>query len=330
MNPRFLPDLLIFLEVARAGSISKAARRLHTVQTNVSARMQKLEAALGSRLLTRTARGIDLTTAGETLLPVARRLDSLLGDLGQVFPQSGRRPPALIRIGSLETFAATHLAGLIASYHLVDPQLEFAITNGSSRSLVQMLQRDELDIAFVSYPASVESLRTEFTLKEELVLFAARNGKNRIDPQRGLASCQLPLVVQRPACSYSERFLSYLAGHGLRAPRTIEAGSVEALLGLVEQGLGFAIAPRSLIGGTARRIRVVSLRPLGDGRWINIHLISNEAGSNPALPSFVGHCRALLTNENHAAKTMQTKPRNQPRERSRRSPGLGGGNHRIG
>ena len=58
--------------------------------------MQKLEAALGSKLLTRTARGINLTTAGETLLPVARRLDSLLGDLGQVFPKSGSRSPALI------------------------------------------------------------------------------------------------------------------------------------------------------------------------------------------------------------------------------------------
>jgi len=43
--------------------------------------MQKLEAVLGSKLLTRTARGINLTTAGETLLPVARRLDSLLRDL---------------------------------------------------------------------------------------------------------------------------------------------------------------------------------------------------------------------------------------------------------
>jgi LysR family transcriptional regulator, cell division regulator len=153
MNPRLLPDLLVFLEVARSGSISKAARRLHTVQTNVSARMQKLEAALGSRLLIRTPHGIDLTSAGEALLPVARRLDSLLGQLGQTFPKSNVRPPVLIRIGSLETFAATHLANLIASYRKSDPHLEFAISSGSSRSLTQMLQRNELDIAFVSHPA---------------------------------------------------------------------------------------------------------------------------------------------------------------------------------
>jgi DNA-binding transcriptional LysR family regulator len=284
VHPRFLPDLLIFLEVARSGSISKAARRLHTVQTNVSARMQKLEAALGNKLLTRTARGINLTTAGETLLPVARRLDSLLGDLGQVFPKSRSRSPALIRIGSLETFAATHLAGLIASYHPIDPQPEFAITIGSSRSLVHMLQEDKLDIAFVSHPASVESLRTELTFQEELVLFAPKDGGYK-------------MIVQRQACSYSERFLSYSADHDLRVPRTLEAGSIEALLGLVEQGLGFAIAPRSLISGTTRRIRIVSLTPLGHDRWVNIHLLSNQAGSNPALLRFVEHCRDRLDTE---------------------------------
>jgi DNA-binding transcriptional LysR family regulator len=42
MNPKLLPDLLVFLEVARSGSISKAALKLYAVQTNVSARMQKL------------------------------------------------------------------------------------------------------------------------------------------------------------------------------------------------------------------------------------------------------------------------------------------------
>jgi DNA-binding transcriptional LysR family regulator len=291
MNPRLLPDLLVFLEVARSGSISRAARRLHTVQTNVSARMQKLEAALGSKLLMRTPHGINLTMAGEALLPVARRLDSLLGQLGQVFPRSNVRPSTLIRIGSLETFAATHMANLIASYRKIDQHPEFAITSGSSRSLIQMLQGNELDIAFVSYPASAEPLKTELTLKEELVLFAPENGEHKVEPKRWLANCDLPLIVQRQACSYSERLLSYLTSHDLRVPRTIEAGSIEALLGLVEQGLGFAIAPRSLIDGSARRVRIVSLIALGRQRWVNIHLLTNQAGWSPALQRFVEHCR---------------------------------------
>ncbi len=266
MNPRLLPDLLMFLEVARSGSISKAARRLHTVQTNVSARMQKLEAALGSTLLTRTARGIDLTTAGEALLPVARRLDSLLGDLGQIFPKSSVHSPVLIRVGSLETFAATHLASLMASYRKIDPQPAFAITSRSSHSLIQMLQGNELDIAFVSYPASAEPLRTELTFKEELVLFAPKNGEHKFDLKRWRPNSDLPLIVQRQA-------------------------SIEALLGLVEQGLGFAIAPRSLNSRFGRRIRIVPLTPLGPRRWVQIHLLSNQMGWNPTLQRLVEHCR---------------------------------------
>jgi Transcriptional regulator len=310
MNPRLLPDLLVFLEVARSGSISKASRRLHTVQTNVSARIQKLETALGSKLLIRTPQGIDLTGAGEALLPVARRLDSLLGQLGQTFPKFNVHPPALIRIGSLETFAATHLANLMASYRKSDPQPEFAITSASSRSLMQMLQRNELDIAFVSHPATAGSIRTELTLKEELVLLAPEDGKYKLNPKRWPSDCGLPLIVQRQACSYSERFLSYLTSHDWRVPRTIEAGSIEALLGLVEQGLGFGIAPRSLIGGSARRIRVISLIALGSSRWINIHLLSNQAGWSPALQRFVEHCRDRF--EGTAKATLPS------------------GNHRIG
>jgi DNA-binding transcriptional LysR family regulator len=290
VNPRVIPDLLVFLEVARSGSISKAARRLHTVQTNVSARMQKLESALGRRLLRRTTRGIHLTAAGEALLPVARRLGSLLGELAQVFPKSGPRHSAPLRIGSLETFAATHIAGLIASCKGKDPAAEFTITSGSSRSLIQLLQEDELDVAFVSYAVSAEALRTELTIKEELVALAPHNRAFNCGPPL-LANCDLPLIVQRQACSYSERFLAYGEKHGLRIQRTIEAGSIEALLGFVEQGLGFAIVPRSLFSGSGRRIRVVPLKPLGIQRWVRIYLLSNQTGWNPAAQRFVEHCR---------------------------------------
>jgi len=60
----------------------------------------------------------------------------------------------------------------------------------------------------------------------------------------------------------------------IASSRTIEAGSVEALLGLVEKGLGFAIAPRSLISGTTANRIIVN--PFGHHRWVNIHLLSNQ------------------------------------------------------
>jgi LysR family transcriptional regulator, cell division regulator len=291
MDPKLLPDVLVFLEVALSGSISKAARRLHTVQTNVSARMQKLEAALGHRVLIRTNRGIRLTPAGETLLSTARRLGSLLGELGQAFPSSSSRQAVLLRIGSLETFAATHIAKLMASYKKADPQTEFRLNLGSSRLLMHMLLENELDLAFLSYPATAESLRTEHIIKEELALLApAKVSKVRVNDL--VASCDFPLIVQRQACSYTERFLSYLRASDLPVPRTIEAGSVEALLGLVEQGLGIAVAPRTLANRSG--IKIIPLTPLRAKRWVNVYLVSNRVGWNSTAQGFVEHCGKRL------------------------------------
>jgi DNA-binding transcriptional LysR family regulator len=291
MDPKLLPDLVVFFEVVRSGSISKAARRLHMVQTNVSARMQKLEAALGQRLLTRTSRGVHLTGAGERLLPTARRLGLLLAELRQSFPDSGSDRALPLRIGSLETFGATHLAKLIASYKRGHPEAEFTISLGSSRLLMRMLQENELDLAFLSYPATAESLQTELIIKEELVLFGPEKGLAKIRLNDSVASCGLPLIVQRQDCSYTERFLSYLEASSLPKPPTIEAGSIEALLGLVEQGVGIAVAPRSL--GNRSRVTIIPLTPLRGRRWVNVYLVSNRVGCN-AVQDFVGHCRERI------------------------------------
>jgi len=71
--------------------------------------------------------------------------------------------------------------------------------------MMRMLLENELDLAFLSYPATAESLRTELIIKEELVLLGPEKaGKVRVNDL--VASCDLPLIVQRQACSYTERF----------------------------------------------------------------------------------------------------------------------------
>ena len=82
MDSHLLPDVLTFLNVVRSGSITKAANQLNTVQSNVTARIKKLEEALGVPLLSRHARGVRLTSGGEAVLPIALRIDALLNDLG--------------------------------------------------------------------------------------------------------------------------------------------------------------------------------------------------------------------------------------------------------
>ncbi len=68
-----IADLKMFEAVARLAAMSRAAEELHTVQSNVTARMRQLEAELGAALFHRTPRGVTLTDAGRRLLPFATR-----------------------------------------------------------------------------------------------------------------------------------------------------------------------------------------------------------------------------------------------------------------
>lgn len=116
MVDRFLLiDLPVFLEVARQGNMTKAAAALHTVQSNITARIKRLEEHLGTTLVVRSPRKLRLTPEGEALMPFALRLEQLCRDVRTHFEQDDRPQGGSLRIGAIETFAASHLVGLIAS-----------------------------------------------------------------------------------------------------------------------------------------------------------------------------------------------------------------------
>src|SRR4051794_41818630 len=97
-------DLRVFEAVARLGGMNRAAAEIHTVQSNVTARIRQLEDELGTALFQRTSRGVVLTQAGRRLLPYAARIASLIADAKRAVADDGI-PNGPLVIGSLETTA---------------------------------------------------------------------------------------------------------------------------------------------------------------------------------------------------------------------------------
>jgi DNA-binding transcriptional LysR family regulator len=254
MDARTLPDLLVFLEVVRAGSLTRAAERLHTVQSNVTARIKSLERAVGTTLLRRHARGVRPTTAGEAALALARRTDAVLEDLRFTFGQGVRRIVKL-RLGAIETVAASHLPAVVAGYVRQHPQVDVSVQTGSSTSLLAELGRGELDVVFVSRAPGVPGWRAQVAFRDELVVLApagARSLTTLLAPPAPPAK----VLVQRLGCSYTDRLLTYLAGKPWPRPRLLELGTLEGILGFVEAGMGIAAMPRAFVEAVARRRRL--------------------------------------------------------------------------
>lgn len=102
-------DLRVFQAVAREGSITKAAARLGYVQSNVTARIQRLEAELQTVLFHRHNRGMKTTSSGETLLAYAEKITALLEEASRAMSVSSE-PSGPLRLGSLQTTAAVRSA----------------------------------------------------------------------------------------------------------------------------------------------------------------------------------------------------------------------------
>ena len=296
-------ELKVFEAVARTGGMNRAATELHTVQSNVTARIRGLEEELGCTLFERHSRGVALTAAGQRLLPYARRVAWLLADAARAARDDGK-PRGPLTIGSLETTAALHLSRLFASYAAACPEVDIAIRAGTTAELIEAVIDRRLEGAFVCGPVAHESLIEQVMFHEELVILAAPHLPSiEAATQGGIAR----IVVLRAGCSYRQRLESLLAQRGIAVPRLMEFGTLEAIFGCVAAGLGITLLPRALVGPVWRSERVAMHRlPPEEAMVTTVFIHRREAHLSSALRAFLDHVRAgaALTSQQPAEATI--------------------------
>ena len=250
-------DLKFFEEVAQSGGMSRAAKKLNTVQSNVTRRIRTLESELNVSLFNRTGRGVSLTPAGEQLLPFAIRVARLIDEAARAIGDDGRPKGSLV-IGSLETTAALRLTPFLSQFVSDFPEVDFSLKTGTSRELVEDVLEHRLEGAFVCGPVHHPDLLQRKMYQERLVLLTARR-----ETSLGtyLRKNDLRMVVLRAGCSYRLILESWLAHRGIVGVRLLEFGTLEAIIGCVEAGLGMTLLPEALVGPVWRDERV-AVHPL--------------------------------------------------------------------
>lgn len=244
-------SLRIFLSVAECGGISAAAEQLHYVQSNVTARIKKLEQELGTALFVRRSRGMSLTAAGRVLKEYAERIlrlelqavDAVRGTL-----ESG----GTVRLGSMETTMAIRLPAILKQLHGELPNADISVSTGRTEGLVQDVLESRLDCAYVGGPVDHPELVSEVAFEEELVLVSARQGV----PED-------VLLVFRAGCVYRARAEQWLREEGKLPYTVMEYGTLEGILGCVDAGLGRTLMPRAVVERSAFRVEV-EVTPIPD------------------------------------------------------------------
>ncbi|GBQ29951.1 LysR family transcriptional regulator [Gluconacetobacter sacchari DSM 12717] len=230
-----------FRIVAESGSISAAAERLGTVQSALSARISQFEDALGAPLFERLPRGVRLTAAGTRLLPFAGRIEALVAEAVATARGDDRPWSGPFRLGAIAIVAASILPDGVARFLAAHGGVDLRLVTGVSRQLVAEVERGALDAAIVAEGFGAPALPSMPLRRMPLALF--RPG-DRPPERLGQA------FAFGEGCVCRARLDAILRRKSWRA-RIVELGSVEAILGCVEAGIGMTLLPHLLGGGRA-------------------------------------------------------------------------------
>ena len=277
-----LSALNIFRAVVRENGVTRAAAKLNRVQSNVTTRIRQLEETLGTDLFIRDGRRLVLTPAGETLLPYAERLLAFAEEARHAVSED--RPQGRLRLGTMESTAASRLPRVLAAYHQRWPQVTLELTTGVTRALIDSVRAFEVDAAVMARPIEPDTLPAEQfesvpVFEEELTLVTPRGQHPSTMAQ---ASAGLTLIAFERGCAYRSYATRWYEQQGIRPARVLELGSYHAIVACVAAGAGVAVAPRSVLE-LARLDDEVDLHPMGEFGRIDTLLVWRKGHFSAAL-----------------------------------------------
>lgn len=237
MNLRALRTLI---ELEDAGGFAVAADRLGLTASAVSLQMKTLEQELRIDLFDRSNRPPTLTPAGRRVATHARRMTAEANAIRAVADEDGALHGDY-RIGFVATASVRLMPSFLARARRRHPKARIRVEIDLSTALVRALLTGALDAAVITRTADLEQSLDFTALADEVFALAAPSALRA----RTLQECaaRAPLVQFTPSTGIGALVADHLRREGVTPREVVELASVEAVMGCVNAGVGFAILP---------------------------------------------------------------------------------------
>ena len=239
-----LDDLFAFRAVAQLGNFRKAAEEVHISQPAFSRRIDKLEQALGVRLLERTTRRVGLTAVGRDF---ARKVELLLDDLDNTL--LGIRGVAATRMGEVSIACVPStvyyfLSQVIRQYHERYPKVRVKLFDAGASEVLALVARGEVDFGLDFIGGEEADIEFEMLIEDRFVAACPRDHPLARKRQATWSDLAQFDYISSSRTSGNRLLLDQaLAGLAGRPQSIYETQHVTTMLGLVEAGLGIAAVP---------------------------------------------------------------------------------------
>jgi DNA-binding transcriptional LysR family regulator len=257
-----LHHLTHFVAVAEEQNFTRAAARLHIVQSGLSASIQALERDLGATLFRRTTQRVELTEEGRALLGHARRTLAAATAAREAVAAVQGLTAGRLTVGVMQIAQAYRLPDLLAQFHRAHPGIELRLRQASSADLLELVRSGDVDLAFLTTPqapAPGVELTELLTDPMPLACYPGHRlaGRARVTP-RDLEGESF--VDFMPGWGTRAALDRVLAAAGVHRVTAFEVNDIALFVALVERGLGIGFVPQA-VATINPQLRYVPSRP---------------------------------------------------------------------
>lgn len=252
-------QLAYFVAVARTRHFTRATEMTGVSQPTLSKQIRVLENSLGAPLFVRDRGGIELTSAGEALLPHAQRILIDVESAERTVHEVASLRLGRVRLGATPSLCDGLLPEALTRFHEAYPAIDLEVQEAGSRVLTRELSQGRLDVALLIVPlhSGDPDIETTPLLRERLVL-ASPVDADMPDRMDVSDLRDLPLVMFREGYDLRDVTLRACAAAGFEPRLAVEGGEMGAVLRFVQAGLGHAVVP-SMVLATRPQLRATEL-----------------------------------------------------------------------
>lgn len=288
-----LTSLDLFITVAQERNLTRAARIKHLAVSAISKRITELESQVGSPLLIRNPRGVELTPAGQSMLFYARQLKQTLEQLDNELGDYATGVKGHVRIhaitSALSQFLPDDVAGFVALY----PQIKFDIEERVGSAVIRAVADGRADLGIIAVQTAAQGLETLPYRNDELTLVVpaghALAARKSIRFEEVL---QHEFVGPHLESSMHTLLTREAEKLGMALKLRIRISSFDCMCRMVSSGLGVAVLPRSVINQYLRshKLKAVTL----DEPWAHRSLLltfKKYDAASPTLKTLIDHLK---------------------------------------
>lgn len=244
MNNNIL-KYVAFLKTVEKGNISLAAKSLNYAQSSVSKMIADLENEWGFVLLERGKTGVQLTTAGEQILPYVRTIINDFGELENYIDDMNGLQSGIIRIGTFSSVAINWLPNIFAEFQKDYPYIDYEIMLGDYAEVEKWIKEGRVDCGFLSLPCAGE-LETILLKNDEYKVILPKKhslSKNQKIDINQLNGQPFLLLENGGKTEVTELLMQYDVSPKIRFTTWEDF----AIMAMVEKGLGISILPDMIL-----------------------------------------------------------------------------------